>query len=87
LRASGGGLAALRAADELSNRIKLMLPVQSWPKKYFAFRQTQITSLSLPFRPMEGRIAIVTDAGRNAMDAGGATDERAFLADGKVVWS
>ncbi len=64
-----------------------MLPVQSWPKKYFAFRQTQITSLSLPFRPMEGRIAIVTDAGRNAMDAGGATDESAFLADGEVVWS
>ena len=26
--------------------------------------------------PMEGRIAIVTDAGLDAMDAGGAFDER-----------
>jgi hypothetical protein len=29
------GLADLRAGGELSNRIKLMLPVQSWPQKYF----------------------------------------------------
>jgi hypothetical protein len=36
---------------------------------------------------MEGRIAIVTDAGRNAVDASGAADESAFLADGEVVWS
>ena len=29
--------------------------------------------------PLEGRIAIVTDAGRDAMDAGGAADESAGL--------
>jgi hypothetical protein len=37
--------------------------------------------------PHKGRIAIVTDAGRDAMDAGGAADESAHLADGEVVWS
>jgi hypothetical protein len=41
----------------------------------------------LPSRPTEGRLAIVTDAGRDAMDAGGAEDESAGLADGEVVWS
>jgi hypothetical protein len=35
----------------------------------------------------EGRLAIVTDAGRDAMDAGQRTDERCCLADGEVVWS
>jgi hypothetical protein len=29
--------------------------------------------------PLEGRFAIVTDAGRDAVDAGGATDESADL--------
>jgi hypothetical protein len=67
----------LRAGGELSNRINLMLPVQSWPQKYFDSLQTQITSLSIPFRPDRGRIAIVTDAGRNAMDADGAADDGA----------
>jgi hypothetical protein len=48
------GFAVLRAADELSNRIKLMLPVQSSPQKYFDSLQTQITSLSIAFRPDGG---------------------------------
>jgi hypothetical protein len=40
---------------------------------------------TIPF-PLEGRIAIVTDVGlRDAMDAFGATDERA-MADGEAVW-
>ena len=29
-----------------------------------------------PSRPTEGRLAIVTDAGRDAVDAGGVADER-----------
>jgi hypothetical protein len=37
--------------------------------------------------PTKGRFAIVTDVGRDAVDAGGAADERADLADGEVVWS
>ena len=36
--------------------------------------------------PLEGRIAIVTDAGRDAVDVGGALT-RAPTADGEVVWS
>jgi hypothetical protein len=39
-----------------------------------------------PSRPTEGRLAIVTDAGRDAVDAARATDESAFV-DGEVVWS
>jgi hypothetical protein len=45
---------AVRAGDELSNRIKLMLPVQSCRQKYFDSRQTQITSISIAFRPDGG---------------------------------
>jgi hypothetical protein len=36
--------------------------------------------------PLEGRIAIVTDAGRDAVDADGALTN-ALEADGKDVWS
>jgi hypothetical protein len=72
--------------DDFLSQIKLMLPVQSWPQKYFDSLQTQITSLLIAFRPMEGRIAIVTDAGRNAVDADGAADDGA-KADGEAVWS
>jgi hypothetical protein len=34
----------------------------------------------------KGRLEIVTDAGQDAVDASGAADESAFLADGEVVW-
>jgi hypothetical protein len=37
--------------------------------------------------PQEGRLAIVTDAGQDAVDAGGAKDEGANPADGEGVWS
>jgi hypothetical protein len=37
--------------------------------------------------PQEGRLAIVTNAGRDAMDAGSASDEGAKPADGEVAWS
>ena len=36
--------------------------------------------------PLEGRLAIVTDAGRDAADVGGALTN-APAADGEVVWS
>ena len=61
------------------NRIKLFLPVQSRLKKYSDFPKPQITFISPPSTPHEGRIAIVTDAGLDAMDASGASDESAFL--------
>ena len=74
------GQPALRAPGNLLNRINLICPVQSCLQKYFHSRLTQITSISPPFRPTEGRIAIVTDAGRNAVDAaasGACGDRRA----------
>ena len=66
------------------NWFKLMLPVQTPSAKIFPF----------PFDPNhlhnvrrlvphKGRIAIVTDARRDAMDASGATDERADLRTAK----
>ena len=48
----------------------------------FAFSPTQISLYPLPSRPTEGRIAIVTDAERDAMDAavpGARDDGRAGL--------
>jgi hypothetical protein len=41
-----------------------------------AFRLTQISRISAASRPTEGRLAIVTDAGRDAVDADGAGDEQ-----------
>ena len=46
-------------------------------QKYFRSRATQITFTSPSSRPTEGRFAVVTDAGRDAVDAGGAADESA----------
>jgi hypothetical protein len=42
--------------------------------------------LILPSRPTEGRFAIVTDAGRDAVDADVLTTNGTD-ADGEVVWS
>jgi hypothetical protein len=46
-----------------------MRAVQSCFQKYFHSRFTQIKSISPPSHSSEGRIAIVTDAGRDAVDA------------------
>jgi hypothetical protein len=79
----------MRAQGDLLNRIKLMLPVQSPLAKIFPF----------PFYPNHFYVvripAHTTGAFRDrherragdAMDAGGAADESAYLADGEVVWS
>ena len=37
--------------------------------------------------PPEGRLAIVTDAGRDAVDAGDVKRRMTLLADGEAVWS
>ena len=52
-------------------------PVQPLLQKYSGFPKKQITLKPLRLVPLEGRIAIVTDAGRDAVDADGAKDERA----------
>jgi hypothetical protein len=79
--------ADLRLKSNFLNRIKLFLPVQSLPEKYSDFPKSQITIYPPPSTPLEGRIAIVTDAGLDAVAAGGASDEGVLLADGKIVWS
>ena len=82
------GVAVLRAGDELSNRIKLMLPVQSWPQKYFRSLLTRLThtSFAIPAHT-EGRFAIVTDVGQGMRWTQAAPKTRALPADGEVVWS
>jgi hypothetical protein len=77
----------LRVKSNFPSRIKPILPVQSPLKKYSDFPKAQITLSPQPSTPLEGRIAIVTDAGLDAMAASGASDESVLLADGEVVWS
>jgi hypothetical protein len=79
--------ADLRVKSNFSSRIKLFLPVQSLPEKYSGFPKPQISLYPPSSTPPKGRIAIVTDAGLDAVDAGGASDESVLLADGEVVWS
>jgi len=54
-------------------------------QKYFCFRLTQISSLIRAVPSQERGVAHVINVGRDAVDAGGACDERAG-ADGEVVW-
>src|SRR5258708_34530100 len=61
-------------------------PVQPPLQKDFCFSEMQIILYDLPSRPTEGRFAIVTDAGRDAVDADAPITNGAE-ADGKVVWS
>jgi hypothetical protein len=44
-------------------------PVQPHLQKYFCFSEIQIKLYDSPSHPTEGRIAIVTNAGRDAVDA------------------
>jgi hypothetical protein len=53
-----------------------MLPVQSCRKKYFASGVGQINSTTCAFCSSKGRFAIVTNAGRNAVDVDALKDER-----------
>jgi hypothetical protein len=61
---------ATRDETNFLNPINVIGPVQSSPQKYTSSRRPQIspTSQPVPAR-QEGRIAIVTDVGRNAVDA------------------
>jgi hypothetical protein len=58
--------------------------VQPHLKKYFGFSESKSVVKLPPSRPTEGRLAIVTDAGRDAVDAGGAKDESADLRTAKA---
>ena len=70
----------------MPDRLSSGFAVQSLPQKYFVSqfgRNSFIDSLS---RPTEGRLAIVTDAGRDAVDAL-CCQANSAKADGEVVWS
>jgi hypothetical protein len=74
-------LAAARARREkilLRVQRDLPCPVPHEKINPFALTPNQIHISRHP-TPLEGRIAIVTDAGRDAVDAGGASDEGAGL--------
>ena len=75
------------AQIDLLRQFKLCLPVQSCLQKYFRSLLTQITCY-IPAVPShtEGRFAIVTNVGRDAMDAEAPMTNGA-CADGEVVWS
>ena len=68
LAAPGGGPLPLLEHRNLFNHFKLICPVQSRLQKYFLSPLTQISGISLAVPPTEGRIAIVTDAGWDAVD-------------------
>ncbi len=60
--------------------------VKPGSKKYFAFGVGQITGITPPVSPDEGRLAIVTNVRWDAVDAEVTTTNVAD-ADGEVVWS
>jgi hypothetical protein len=60
----------MRDETNFSNPISVICPVQPSPQKYTSSPHHQITPTSPPVPArQEGRIAIVTDVGRNAVDA------------------
>ena len=61
----------------LSSPVRKNIPLRAGPKS---------TLYPLPSRPNEGRLAIVTDAGRDAVDVAVSLTNDA-KADGEVVWS
>jgi hypothetical protein len=61
-------------------------PVQPSLQKYSDFPNTQITAMFRPSRSTEGRFAVVTNAGWDAVDTEALLTNGAN-ADGKVVWS
>src|SRR6476469_8467141 len=66
----------MRAERNLSRRINVICPVQSSPKKYFAFRVGQITFTTPAVLTHRGALRNVINAGRDAVDVDGAIDER-----------
>ena len=71
---------------KLLSQIRLFPSVQPCAQKHFAFSSPQITRIYHPSRPTEGRLAIVTNAGRDAVDAKALLTNGAE-ADGEGVWS
>ena len=60
---------AMRQNGDLSKQFNLICPVQSSLKKFSASPLAQITSISPAVLSHRGALAIVIDAGRDAVDA------------------
>jgi hypothetical protein len=76
----------LRCPTGKSSRQFTAPRVQPLLQKYSDFPKIQITLASWPSCPTEGRFAIVTDAGQDAVDVEAPITNGAE-ADGEVVWS
>jgi hypothetical protein len=66
----------LREKTKFHCGIKLIWAVQSFLKKYSSSGLTQITSLIRAVPSLRGALRNVINAGRDAVDAAGAFDER-----------
>ncbi len=67
---------AATSRTDLPDGLFCKFAVQPSLQKFSAFAVGQITFTNSPVHPTEGRIAIVTDAGLDAMDAAATRDER-----------
>jgi hypothetical protein len=67
---------SLRVNSKFLKQINLIWVVQSFAQKYSAFKLSQISGFLPASRPIEGRLAIATNAGRDAVDARASSDER-----------
>src|ERR1700733_6007457 len=79
MRMPAGGFttkkSAVAASGDLPVRQFVDAAVQPLLKKYSDFPKAQISLYLSPSRPTEGRFAVVTNAGRDAVDADSACDE------------
>jgi hypothetical protein len=69
-RLASSGLYLPREDAIFRNDLKLFCPIQPTPKKYSASFLAQIRIIICPSQPDEGRFAIVTNVGWDAVDAG-----------------
>ena len=76
----------LRLKSNFSSQFNVIPSVQMERKKYSAFPNSKSLASCARLVPPEGRLAIVTDAGRDAVDAK-VLQTRAPIADGEVVWA
>jgi hypothetical protein len=76
---------ALRLKTNFPCQFNVIPSVQMERKKYSAFPNSKSLASCARLVPPEGRLAIVTDAGRDAVDADALLTNGAE-ADGEVVW-
>jgi len=78
----------LRRQTDLARRATQQISVQPLGQKYSPFTSDpNHLHKSCRLVPLEGRLAIVTDAGRDAVDVGDVKRRMILRADGEAVWS